>query len=77
MTTEKTAVALRVLTAINRKQEPEQRDVVLLHAYCPDHRGLPPDEIACILIEQMLRRRKARKASGDGNMDSLDQSHEA
>jgi hypothetical protein len=56
MTTEKTAVALRVLTAINRREEPEPRDVTLLRAYYPDHRDWPADELACFVIEEMLAR---------------------
>jgi hypothetical protein len=42
MTTEKTAVALRVLTAVNRKEEPDPKDVVLLRAYCPERRAHSP-----------------------------------
>jgi hypothetical protein len=39
MKTAKTAVALRVLTAINNRETPEERDLALLRAYCPDDRG--------------------------------------
>jgi len=58
MCTDKTAVALRVLTAINERKEPEDRDVALLRAYCPDHRDLDPDEMACMVIQQALEARK-------------------
>ena len=69
MTTEKTAVALRVLTAINNRQYPEERDVLLLRAYCPDQRDLPPDELACIVIQEMYERQKReREESGQKAM---------
>jgi hypothetical protein len=55
MTTEKTAVALRVLTAINQDDVPAERDVVLLRAYCPDYRDMEPDEIACVVIQEAMK----------------------
>jgi hypothetical protein len=55
VTTDKTAVALRVLTAINHKQEPDPKDVVLLRAYCPEGRDLEPDEMACMVIQDVLK----------------------
>ena len=64
MTTEKTAVALRVLTAINQKQEPDPKDVTLLRAYCPDHRDLPPDELACVVIQAVYERHKREREQG-------------
>jgi hypothetical protein len=66
MTTKRTAVALRVLTAINGRQRPEARDVALLRAYSPDHRNLPTDELACLVIQELLiqRRRKRQRAAG-------------
>ena len=59
MTTERTAVALRVLTAINHKEEADPRDVALLRAYCPEGRELDLDELACMAIQQTLETRKA------------------
>ena len=68
MTTEKTSVALRVLTAINNKHKPEEPDVALLRTYCLDYGDLDLDEMACIVIEQALAQnrseRKARKQGG-------------
>ncbi|MCU1337773.1 MAG: hypothetical protein JWO19_3354 [Bryobacterales bacterium] len=58
MTTAKTIVAVRVLTAINNKQHPEERDVFLLRAYCPDQRDLAPDELACAVIQEAMERRQ-------------------
>jgi hypothetical protein len=67
VTTEKTAVAIRVLTAINNRQTPTDGDVLLLRAYCPDHRDLDPDELACLVIQEaMERRKKTRTATGNG-----------
>jgi len=58
MSTDKTAVALRVLTAINDRKEPDERDVLLLRAYCPDFRDCGPDELACVAIQEELKRKK-------------------
>ena len=61
MTTEKTAVALRVLTAINHKLEPDPKDIALLRAYCPEGRDSDLDELACMAIQQALAARKERR----------------
>src|SRR4051812_45825561 len=58
MTTEKTAVAIRVLTAINNRKMPADRDVALLRAYCPDDRDMEPDEMACIVIQRTHQAKK-------------------
>ena len=59
MTSEQTAVAVRVLTAINNRENPDERDLLLLCLYCPDHANLEPDELACTVIQQALAARKA------------------
>jgi len=67
MTTEKTAVALRVLAAYNRRQHPEERDVLLLRAFCPEYPDMSPDEMACIVIEEMIenqRRKQTARVNG-------------
>ena len=68
LTTEKTAVALRVLAAINDKHRPAGPDVALLRTYYPDRQELDLDEMACIVIQQALeqnkRAREARKQGG-------------
>ena len=68
MTTERTAVALRVLNAINEKHRPAAPDVELLRTYYPDQQELDLDEMACIVIQQALeqnkRAREARKQGG-------------
>ena len=62
MTTDKTAVALRILGAINKRQHPDEKDVLLLRAYCPDQRDLAPDEMACLIIQQSIQaRQKSRE----------------
>ena len=61
MTTEKTKVALRVLTTLNEKRNPDQKDVALLRAYCPDGRDLDLDELACMAIQQALAARKEQR----------------
>jgi len=66
MTTEKTAVALRVLTAYNHRQHPDERDVLLLRAYCPTYPEMSPDELACIVIQEMIDRQKERRTGVNG-----------
>jgi hypothetical protein len=58
MATDKTAVALRVMTAIHDGNAPEERDLLLLRAYLPDHRDCDPDEQACFVIQEALKRWK-------------------
>ena len=65
MTTEKTAVALRVLMAYNQRQTPEEREVALLRAYCPEQRDWPADELACHVIDEMLKRKKEQHVNGE------------
>lgn len=48
-------MALRVLTAVNKRQHPDPKDVALLRAYCPEGRDLDVDDMACMAIEQALR----------------------
>jgi len=64
MTTEKTALALRVLTAYNQRQHPDERDVLLLRAYCPMYPDMSPDEIACLVIQEMIDRQKGTRGNG-------------
>jgi len=61
MTTEKITVARRIRAAINNYQDPEPRDVALLRAYCPDYRDLLPDELACTVIEEMVKRNEEER----------------
>ena len=64
-----TTVALRVLTAVNRREKPEEQDLLLLHSYCPGHEGLESDELACIVIQQVMERKKLMRQAmvNDGN----------
>jgi len=55
--------AMRVLSAINEKREPDAADLEELRSLAPLLANLPPDELACDVIKQALQRRDAaRKA---------------
>jgi hypothetical protein len=59
---DKTTVATRVLMAVCNRLEPEENDVALLLAYYPDSVNMDLHEIACIVIEKQLqKRREARQ----------------
>jgi len=58
MTSDETGVALRILTAINNRNDPDARDVLLLCLYFPDESYLEPDELACLVIQRALDSRK-------------------
>ena len=49
--------ALRVLTAISDRQEPDSADVRALKAYAPPLCNAPLDELACEVIQKALMRR--------------------
>ena len=67
LTTDLTAIARRVLAAINDRKPPEDGDVALLRAYYPDHSDCDPDELACIVIQEGLKARMdARQARSAG-----------
>jgi len=50
-------LALRVLTAINEKREPEPDDLEKLRAMAPLIGDSPPDELACDVIKLAIERR--------------------
>lgn len=55
--------ALRVLTALSERQEPDQADVDELHWYAPAERERPIDELVCDAIQRALKdREQSRKA---------------
>ncbi|HEX3743550.1 MAG TPA: hypothetical protein VHW09_06460 [Bryobacteraceae bacterium] len=55
--------ALRVLTALSERQEPEQADVDELHWYAPAERARPLDELVCDAIQLALKdREQSRQA---------------
>jgi hypothetical protein len=70
LTSERTALALRVLTAINDRREPDEREVALLRSLHPEYRDYAADELACIVIQDAMQRKKAQAsglvASADG-----------
>ena len=49
--------ALRVLTAITEKHEPDTADIEELRRLTPSLAAMPPDELACGVIQQALKRR--------------------
>ena len=75
MTADKTALALRVLTAINNKQEPEERDVFLLRAYYPAPRDHDPDELACIVIQEALDRKAEKRSQSEHGAPATEAQH--
>jgi hypothetical protein len=58
--------ALRVLTALSERQEPDHADVDELHWYVPADRDRPLDEVVCDAIQRALKdREQQRKAAKD------------
>src|SRR5579862_6323662 len=53
--------ALRVLTALSERQEPDAADVDELHWYSPSERERPLDEVVCDAIQRALRDREQRR----------------
>lgn len=58
--------ALRVLTALSERQEPDAADVDELHWYVPSDRDRPLDEVVCDAIQRALKdREQQRKVAKD------------
>ena len=58
-------VALRVLTAITDKRNPDPGDLQELHRLAPLHADASPDELACEVIQKAIKgRADARQARG-------------
>jgi hypothetical protein len=49
-------VALRILTSITDKSGPRRSDVDALLAFAPDLTKLPPDELACEVVQRAMKR---------------------
>jgi hypothetical protein len=49
--------ALRVLTALSEKRDPDPADIDALVGYAPLLENLSVDELACDVIQQALKRR--------------------
>jgi hypothetical protein len=61
-------IAVRVLAALNWKQRPDQGDLDYLRRHAPLSAHLPPDELACEVIQQAVKRRtEARTAARSAN----------
>jgi hypothetical protein len=59
--------ALRVLAAINARQDPDPSDVHALRTYAgPQPDGMSLDEFACEIIQKALERRAEMRAAGSG-----------
>lgn len=67
MTTEKTRLALRVLTALSNREQPTEHDVALLRRLVPDHQGLDLDELACIVIQEAVQQTAKARLGIDGS----------
>ena len=62
MDTEATKIALRVLTAISEHRQPASADVEALKKFVPG-KQVSPDELACEIIQETLKRRAAARKS--------------
>jgi hypothetical protein len=56
--------ALRVLTALSERRDPDPADVDTLRNYAPIPENLSVDEIACEVIQQALKRRAEARTPG-------------
>jgi hypothetical protein len=65
MTPQQATVAIRVLKAISDRVAPDQSDVELLRSYLPYHSSVDPDELACEVIRQAIRRREKTSAKAN------------
>ena len=50
-------VALRVLSACTERRQADPSDLDNLRQYAPDSEKLPPDELACEVIQRALKAR--------------------
>ena len=57
VTKEAMKIALRVLTAVGEKQEPDSADIAELRRIAPEKSNGPIDELACEVILYSVRRR--------------------
>lgn len=58
--------ALRVLTALSERQEPDQGDVDELHWYAPSDSERPIDELVCDAIQRALKDREEKRKALQG-----------
>ena len=64
--TDKFSVAIRVVRAFSRLDWPEERDIELLRAYYPDQAHLHPDQLALIVINESIEKRKSLRSMALG-----------
>lgn len=55
--------ALRMLTALTEKSQPDAADLQALRAFQHQSRDLPADELACEVIQEALRERAEVRAA--------------
>jgi len=65
---ERLKIALRVLAAVAEYCEPEEADLELIRSYAPLSTRRHPDELACEVIQQVL---KARGQFTDGMAEKV------
>jgi len=62
--------ALRVLTAITEKRQPDPADITLLRNYAgPQPQDIALDEFACTIIQRALKRRAEIRAARAGDSE--------
>ncbi|HEY3827292.1 MAG TPA: hypothetical protein VGL82_22215 [Bryobacteraceae bacterium] len=57
-------IAVRVLTAVNEKRQPDAADLGYLRQFSPPAAHLPCDELACEVIQQIIKQRAEVRATG-------------
>ena len=60
-------VALRVLVAITESRNPDPSDVEDLRCWAPLIGSIPPDELACDVIMQVMKQRSDTRRAGGGS----------
>jgi hypothetical protein len=63
LTTNLTALAIRVVTAINNRATPDFKDVDLLRSYFPNQPDCDPYELACLAIQEAIVQKQAARDS--------------
>jgi hypothetical protein len=57
-------IAMRVLTALNEKRPPDPRDLDYLRKVASTRAHIPPDELACEVIQQAIKHRSEVRIAG-------------
>ena len=62
MNIEAVIVATRILATYTNHTNLNVADILLLHLYCPGHDELEPDELARMVIEEMIEEHNEQRA---------------